>query len=288
MSGPVIQPSHLQADRAILVSDLIDKGLPGKTLSGIELVSFGAVYFNRRRIAQDAEMKNGDWLRVHPNPRRFPGALWDWPSRIIYEDGDFLILDKPAGVPVHATCDNRRENVIAFLQPNYDQPLMLCHRLDIGTQGLMAIAKTREFCQGFGGWMANRQIIKRYRALVDKPVPLGEVVHYMAPGDRAPHLVSLQEQDGWKVCRLEVTACRSVGFAHELEITLGTGRHHQIRAQLSALGFPVLGDDIYGTAPSAGAEQDERVALQAFALEFPDGRRFEIPSSWESHRTTGG
>jgi len=252
-----------------------------QSLSPDQLLSLGAVYLNRRRLRADAELGEGDVLRVHPLPRRFP-AHWDWRSRIVFEDEELLVIDKPAGLPVHPTCDNARENLVAGLEETLGRRLWICHRLDIATQGLMALAKTRRFCADMGRWLEAREIRKRYRALVERPVAAGELIHYMAPGDRAPHEMSAEEKESWRLCRLEVGKVESFSCGFEVEVTLGTGRHHQIRAQLAAVGSPVLGDALYGSEVTAPARlgEGECIALQAFELGFPDGKFFRLPRPW--------
>lgn len=282
MPNPVAPPSHFTSSGATTVTSLLSQSLLEPALPAHELVSLGAVYLNRRRILADAEMSEGDNLRVHPNPRRFPAETIDWEGRLIFEDADCLVVDKPAGIPVHPTCDNARENLIALLEARHGAALWICHRLDIATQGLVVLAKTRAFCHEFNQWLDGRLLKKRYRALTERELSLGELVHYMAPGDRAPHVVSKSAQDEWKACRLEIEAVCPIGQWWEAEMILGTGRHHQIRAQLAALGSPILGDDLYGSrlSPREVLKEGESIALQAFELTFPDGRRFTLPRPW--------
>ncbi len=279
MPGPVPPPHHLVSPGKTSVRTLL--GTLPQSLSPEALLALGAVYLNRRRLRADVELVEGDVLRVHPFPRRFPSAR-DWRSRIVFEDDDVLVVDKPAGLPVHPTCDNARENLVSRLEETLGHRLWICHRLDIATQGLMALAKSKSFCSDMGRWLESREIHKRYRALLSSPVPEGELIHYMAPGDRAPHEVNLEAKEGWRVCRLEVGKVEQVPHGWEVEITLGTGRHHQIRAQLAAIGAPVLGDALYGSKRPAPADlgEGECIALQAFELGFPDGKTFRLPSPW--------
>lgn len=278
MPSPVLPPLHLTSSDETSVSSLLMAHANLLGLPALELLPLGAVYLNRRRVLEDAPMRKGDVLRVHPCPRRFPA----WQARLVHENDRFLVVDKPAGLPVHPTCDNARENLIAQLEGRWASSLWICHRLDIATQGLVVLAKTKEFCAEFNRWTDGRQLTKRYRALIPHALDRGAITHYMAPGDRAPHLVSPESKAQWKICEMSLDRVAPHGAHWEAEMTLGTGRHHQIRAQLSALGAPVLGDDLYGSTLSVpmGIGEGECIALQAFELTFPDGNRFELSRPW--------
>src|SRR5262245_18743207 len=71
-----------------------------------QLMSFGAVYLERRRTTSDCPVSPGQYVRVHLKPRRFPIDGIDWRKTIVHEDEEFVVVNKPAGIPVHATLDN--------------------------------------------------------------------------------------------------------------------------------------------------------------------------------------
>ena len=98
------------------------------------------------------EVKEGSYIRVHASPRRFPAA-WaaDWPARILGQGEGFVVVDKPAGVPVHATVDNRMETVVARVQealPSLGE-LSCPHRLDCDVSGVLLLASDAGFLRYF-------------------------------------------------------------------------------------------------------------------------------------------
>ncbi|CAB1097746.1 unnamed protein product [Ectocarpus sp. CCAP 1310/34] len=117
------------------------------------LITFGGVYYKpggapasakpKRELDPDREVEIGEYLRIFPKPRRYPAFLGvDWESKIVYDCAGVMLVNKPAGVPAHATVDNFAENMLAGIRgvrPGLD--LLLPHRLDNDTSGLVIVAK---------------------------------------------------------------------------------------------------------------------------------------------------
>ena len=115
---------HLRASRNALLSELLDEALGMRTEEVMRLFHFGAVYHSKSsaiqfkehnmtpvRLLKDLQVEIGDYIRVHPNPRIFPTYdEVDWKKRIIDIFPRFILVNKPAGVPSHATSDNRWQN----------------------------------------------------------------------------------------------------------------------------------------------------------------------------------
>ena len=215
---------------------------------GQQLLSFGAIYHEGKRVQANRIVSPGDYVRVHLKPKRFPVEMVDWRSVVVELNDAFLVLNKPAGVPVHATVDNQLENVVHQLSAAFQTPLYVTQRLDTEVSGLLVLARTREFQREFNRLLFERKVTKKYRALVSLAPETGRYIHYMKRAERSPKVVRKELQPDWLECILaieSVTPLACSGF--ELKIDLETGRTHQIRAQLSAMGSPIIGDKLYGS-----------------------------------------
>lgn len=219
-----------------------------KKFENIEsLLSLGAVYLNEVRTQDfSAKINAEDYLRIHTQPRRFD-RFENLKSRILKSTCDYMIVDKPAGLPVHAQVDNCRENLISFLEDELEEKLFVTHRLDIATSGCLLIARNLEAQKKINQLFRERLIKKHYVAQVESFVEPKTYIHFMKPSFSSPKILSNDATDGWTRCELKVLSCRANDKFFDCEIELITGRPQQIRAQLSFLGAPIIGDKKYGS-----------------------------------------
>ena len=204
-------------------------------------------------------------FRVHTKPRRH-STDFDWKQRIIFEDSDFLILNKPSGVPSHAAVDNIKDNSLYQVEQALQVKLMITHRLDTLTEGLIVYGKTKRFVNDFNKQITSRLIQKKYVALVETTKILPEkLIHYMESSPRAPKKVTEFHQENSALCELEILEQKVDTNSSWIKINLLTGRTHQIRAQVSAMGAPILGDTLYG---SQIPWKTNAIALRACEIEF--------------------
>lgn len=169
-------------------------------------------------------------------------------ASIIYSDNHLLVVEKPAEV---ATQPDFTELAQAWVKKKYLKPgnvfLHPIHRLDKAVSGLVLFARTSKALSRLQAMMRERKIVKIYQAIVEDKLPQdeGKLVHYLIHGSFKAE-ISKQGKESI----LEYRVLKKERGLALLEIDLITGRYHQIRAQFSAIGCPILGDEKYGSKKS--------------------------------------
>lgn len=196
-------------------------------------------------------------------------------EQILYEDNHILIINKKVGQLVQG--DKTGDKSLLELIKNYikerDQKpgnvyLGLVHRIDRPTSGLVIYAKTSKALSRLTQMVKNREIRKTYWAIVPKEIiPQSQTLtHYLKKNEKNNKaIVFSNETEGAKKAVLSYQIIKILENYQVLEIDLETGRHHQIRAQLSKIGIPIKGDLKYGAPRS---NPDGGISLHARALEF--------------------
>jgi 23S rRNA pseudouridine1911/1915/1917 synthase len=174
---------------------------------------------------------------------------------IAYEDEHLLVIDKPAGLVVHPARGHRTGTLAQLLGPAAaggpdPQRAGIVHRLDRDTSGLLVVARSDEAHRRLQRALAERRIVREYLALVHgrPPARTGTIE---APIGRDPRVRTRMAVDGAhpREARTHFEIERSLGPYTLLRLRLDTGRTHQIRVHLQAIGHPVAGDPEYGRAP---------------------------------------
>lgn len=194
---------------------------------------------------------------------------------VLYEDNHIIVCYKPKGILSQADGGNSQDMltlVKEYIRDRYHKPgnvyLGLVHRLDRNTSGIMVFAKTSKAASRLSRQIQNHQFEKRYIAWVEGTLEnkeYREVITYLEKneGERKAY-PSASGQEAVLRYRVLRNFCYEGIPATELEIELKTGRFHQIRAQMAAIGHPLLGDGKYGASPRPGL----LMPLQAYSLSF--------------------
>lgn len=245
-----------------------------------ELIAAGEVLLDGVAPAKSERVRAGAWLEVRiPPPPTTPMPVAEpVPGmRILYEDDDIVVVDKPIGVAAHPTVGWTGPTVIGGLlgaghrvaTSGAAERQGIVHRLDANTTGAMVVAKSEEAYSRLKRAFKERTVDKRYHALVQgHPDPLRGTVD--APIDRHPTgNGKFAVVAGGKPSITHYTTIEAFRAASLLDIGLETGRTHQIRVHMSALRHPCVGDMLYGGDPTLAARLGlRRQWLHAVSLSF--------------------
>jgi 23S rRNA pseudouridine955/2504/2580 synthase len=274
------------------------KGVPKTHI--YRMIRSGEVRINKGRVSADTRLQTGDLLRVPPvriservaekaqamEAQVSRGApARDFP--VLLEDDSLIAINKPAGVAVHGGSGVSFGVIeqLRMARPNA-KFLELVHRLDRDTSGILLVAKKRSALTQLQDQFRERQTGKTYLAMVrgawpaklkvlDKPLHKylldGKENH---AGERRVKVVARDDPNGMSSVTLVKVRASSSDYSL-LEVTLKTGRTHQIRVHLASEGYPILGDDKYGDfelnkslARAQAVPQLKRMFLHAWRLQF--------------------
>jgi len=274
------------------------KGVPKTHV--YRLIRSGEVRVNKGRASADTRLQPGDLVRIPPvriseRVAEKSAAMAEQVARavpardfaVLLEDEHLIVLNKPAGVAVHGG-SGVSFGVIEQLRMARPAAkfLELVHRLDRDTSGILLVAKKRSALKNLQDQFRERQTGKTYLAMVRGLWParlkvLDKPLHkYLLegkdgqPGERRVKVVSRDDPDGMPSVTLVKVRVATPAYSL-LEVTIKTGRTHQIRVHLASEGFPILGDDKYGdfelnkALTRADAQPGlKRMFLHAWRLQF--------------------
>ena len=270
-----------EADAGLRLDVWLARTIPGLSRSRIQtLIDAGHVTVSGRAVARDLRVAVGMEARVAP-PEPKPSALApeDIPLDILFEDEALLVLAKPAGRVVHPAAGHETGTLVnALLHHCPELPGIggerrpgIVHRLDRDTSGAMVVAKTETAMMHVAAQFRRRSVSKEYLALVHgRPVPAEGVVDTLIGRSRHDRKRMSTRPAGsgrQAVSRYRVVA--SVADYSLVRVRIETGRTHQIRVHMAAIGHPVAGDRQYGGRRTAREGQRfPRQMLHAERLAF--------------------
>ena len=232
-----------------------------------EVAESGGVTSGGRSLGKSDRLESGMWLDVtwqdKREPEVVPVAVPD--LGIVFEDDDIVVVDKPSGVAAHPSVGWEGPTVLGALAAGgfriatsgAPERQGIVHRLDVGTSGLMVVAKTETAYSALKRAFKEREVEKIYHAVVQgHPDPLTGTID--APIGRHPsHSWKFAVTPAGKDSVTHYETVEAFRGASLLEIRLETGRTHQIRVHMAAHRHPCVGDPLYGADPS----MSERLGL---------------------------
>ena len=270
------------------------KGVPKTHV--YRVIRSGEVRVNMGRAAADTRLALGDEVRVPP-VRMADSVLSSEPPAparefaVLFEDEHLLAVDKPSGVAVHGGSGVAFGVIEQLRRARPDAKFLeLVHRLDKETSGVLLLAKKRSALTAVQDQFRNRDTDKRYAALVAGVWPANKKVIDVAlhktldsQGERHVRPVAADHADGRRSITL-VKVAKSFAAFTLLDVTLKTGRTHQIRVHLANEGHPIVGDPKYGDFAlnrqlARGEHRFARMFLHARQLTFEhpaSGERLEL------------
>ena len=223
-----------------------------------------------KKVSNDIAVRAGQEVEVWLPDQLFEGSPSDGASAPkkdkplyakVYESDRLLIVNKRQGVAVHSGKNTGDINLIDQVRRDlHDPDADLCHRIDMNTGGLVMIAKDKQALEDAVALFKNNLIIKRYRALVigvpDEGEPviceddtvMKEVSAYLEKTASGSVFIHDVQQPGDLPITSRYRVVNTYGDISDIEVELVTGRTHQIRAQFAHMGYPVVGDGLYGRA----------------------------------------
>jgi 23S rRNA pseudouridine1911/1915/1917 synthase len=265
----------------------LDKYVAEKTpdLSRVQVREFidgGLIKVNGKTVKPSYLIKIGDRIDANiPPPPSNKHAAEDIPLTVIYEDEDLAVINKPPGLTTHPAPGHPDGTLLNALLARYpelkeesgERPGIV-HRLDKETSGLMVVARSRQAQAALSDQFKERQVTKTYLVLVKGKLEPRSGIIEASIGRSSIDRKKMAVSDTGREAKSQYRVIQYYKGYTLLEVRIFTGRTHQIRVHLAAIGFPVVGDDTYG----ASAELFPRQFVHSHQLSFKQPKTGQILS----------
>ncbi len=243
-----------------------------------EMLKEGLITLNGAPAKASAKLSSGDIVEVPtPSPDIIDLEPQDLSLKVVYQDSDLIVIDKPAGVPTHPAPghpDRTIVNGILALRPDLRREEGnvrpgIVHRLDKDTSGLIVVAISDRAHASLSVQLQERTMVKKYLALVEG-ILTPDTGLIDAPIARDPrNRQRMAVVSNGREARTRYKVLEHIAGYTLVELTLETGRTHQIRVHLSAIDYPIVGDPVYGKKAKRSAELGcDRQFLHSYILGF--------------------
>ena len=218
-----------------------------------KVIRKGEVRVNSKRVKPDTKLSKNDLIRIPPNlinqEKNIDININKYAflkDRVIYDDEDFLIFNKPSNYAVHSGTKNDHGLIDILRAVLKDNSLNLCHRLDKGTSGCLVIAKNQKFLSSFNNQLKQRKVKKIYHAIVKDFISEEMVIEDNIDTKTKGSFNKVSINKNGKEAKSILKPLKKLDCSSLIEIEILTGRTHQIRAQCEKINKNIANDKKYG------------------------------------------
>ena len=270
MSVKIVEVNSDNSDRRLdnyLISTL--KDIPKSKI--YKIIRKGEVRVNSSRAKPDYKIKKGDLIRIPPNLKLEknnkkiikPNLIDEFRDNVLYEDKNYLIINKKSGISVHGGTKNFI-GIIDIVREIHGENIDLCHRLDKYTSGCLVFGKNKQSVKHFNELLKKRDIKKTYIAIIkgnlNKNIIVDRPVYKNNKNKIKNSISSFKKIKNLKGCSL-------------VSVQIWTGRTHQIRIHAASIDHPIIFDDKYGDMVfnnKLGKKLNKNIALHSQQIDFKD------------------